>query len=331
MPSVFAPLLYVVVFIVVASIFQVLAGMFFVAGDRSRRVNRRLTMLDSGLTREQVYSALVRKTAVPNVGGVHLLDLYTKIDIYRRQAGLSISPLRLVAITAGIAVLLWFVALGLVRAGGGSSLLLNAVASLVGACGLAILGVGWWVRGKRNKRLKLIEEQLPLALDIINRAIRAGHPVIAAVQLAASEMGDPVGSEFGLIVDETTYGAELKEALVNFARRTGSQDAHYFAVAVGVQSETGGNLAEILNGLATLIRGRNTLGKRVKALASEGKASAYLLSALPPGMVGFQLLINPKYYTDKFSDPVFWPWVAGIVALYFLGWIMIHRIINFKY
>jgi tight adherence protein B len=155
--------------------------------------------------------------------------------------------------------------------------------------------------------------------------------VVSAVQLAADEMGDPVGSEFGLIVDETTYGAEFKEALVNFARRTGSQDAHYFAVAVSIQSETGGNLAEILDGLTRVMRGRGTLVKRVKALSSEGLASAYVLSALPVGLVGMVLLSNPKFYTSKFSDPLFWPIVSAIVALYICGWLMIRRIMNFKY
>jgi tight adherence protein B len=92
---------------------------------------------------------------------------------------------------------------------------------------------------KRAKRLKLLEEQMPLALDVINRALRAGHPVVSAIRLAADEMGDPIGSEFGLIVDETTYGFEFRDALVNFARRTGSPDAHFFAVSISVQAGNG--------------------------------------------------------------------------------------------
>jgi tight adherence protein B len=171
---------------------------------------------------------------------------------------------------------------------------------------------------------------MPLALDIINRALRAGHPVVSAVQLAANEMGDPIGTEFGLILDETAYGHEFKDALTNFARRTGSPDAHFFAVSVGIQSQTGGNLAEILAGLAAVIRGRCTLAKRVKALASEGRASAYVLSALPPLLVSFIALTQPSFYTSKFGDPIFWPTVAVICAVYFLGWVIIHRIINFE-
>jgi tight adherence protein B len=208
---------------------------------------------------------------------------------------------------------------------------LNGFVSLIASCGLSFGAVWFWVNSKRNERLKKVEEQLPLALGIVNRAIRAGHPVVSAVQLAAEELGDPIGSEFGLIVDETTYGSEFRDALVNFARRTGSPDAHFFAVSVGIQSETGGNLAEILVGLASVIRGRQTLAKRVKALASEGRTSAQILSALPALLIAFFALTHPRFYTDKFADPVFWPIVIFIGLLYLLGWFMIHRIINFKY
>ena len=144
-------------------------------------------------------------------------------------------------------------------------------------------------------------------------------------------MGDPIGSEFGLIVDETTYGYEFREALANFARRTASPDAHFFAVSIGVQAETGGNLAEILEGLASVIRGRTMLGKRVRALSSEGRASALLLSALPVLLVAFMLLTQPTYYTSKFSDPIFWPVAGGVFASYLVGLLIIRRIINFKY
>jgi tight adherence protein B len=203
--------------------------------------------------------------------------------------------------------------------------------SMVGAVALATIGVWLWVRRLRNLRLKQIGEQLPLALDIINRAIRAGHPVVSAVQLASDELRDPLGSEFGIIVDETNYGMDFREALASFAHRTGSPDAHFFAVSVSVQSETGGNLAEILDGLANVMRGRQTLGKRVRALSSEGRASGVLLSVLPIGMIMVQMLIRPNVYSSKFSDPIFWPAVVMTGVVYLIGWAIVHRIINFKY
>jgi tight adherence protein B len=330
MPQAFAPLAYVLAFLAVVILIQTLSGLLFSAGDKSRRVNRRLTMQASGMSREQVYSALLRGTPAPWIKNEGLLNYYRKADLLLIQAGLQTTPIKVFGVLAGVAAALWFAGLALISVRGGNPLTEGGPA-LVGAVVLAMLGAVFWIDRRRQARLKLIGEQLPLALEVATRALRAGHPVVSAVQLAADEMGDPVGSEFGLIVDETTYGAEFKEALVNFARRTGSQDAHYFAVAVSIQSETGGNLAEILDGLTRVMRGRGTLVKRVKALSSEGLASAYVLSALPIGLVGMVLLSNPKFYTSKFSDPLFWPIVSAIVALYICGWLMIRRIMNFKY
>lgn len=331
MPAFLTPLIYVLAFVAVVLTIQTLVSLVFSAGDRTRRVNRRLTMLESGMKPDEVYSALVRRTAAVNIGGQRLNGLYERFATRVRQSGVDTTPLRLLLIAAGAAAALWLVSLAFLSTNKGGHFLLNSSASFLGAGVLSLLGVWFWIDGRRTARLKKIEEQLPLALDIVNRAIRAGHPVVSAVQLAAHELGDPIGSEFGLIVDETTYGLEFKDALVSFARRTGSRDAHFFAVSVGIQSETGGNLAEILEGLASVIRGRATLGKRVKALASEGKASAAILSALPVFLVGTLFLIQPRFYTTKFSDPVFWPVITIVIIVYILGQVMINRIINFKY
>lgn len=244
---------------------------------------------------------------------------------------MEMSPLRFLGIVAGIALGIWVVLLFTVHLGDFLGTALNAAVSLIAS--FVVTGLGAWVllTRWRTARLKALEEQLPGSLDIINRALRAGHPVVSAVQLASDEMGDPVGSEFGLIVDETTYGFEFKDALANFARRTGSADARFFAVSVGIQSETGGNLAEVLDGLAKVMRGRATLGKRVRALSSEGRISALILTLLPIFLVGFMMLTSPIFYTSKFADPVFWPCVAVIMVVYFVGWLIIHRIINFRY
>lgn len=331
MPQVPPTFIYVLAFVAVVVFVQTLAGLYLSAGDRHRRVNRRLTMLDSGMSQDQVYATLVRKAPAPNVANARLLALHNNVETYLRQAGLAMQPVQLLAIAAGGAGILWLLGLSLASSRGGLGFLVNGALSLLGACGLSLLGVWLWVTRLRNARIRKIEAQLPLALDIVNRAIRAGHPVISAVQLASDELGDPVGSEFGLIVDETTYGVEFKEALANFARRTGSPDGHFFAVSVSIQSETGGNLAEILEGLTSVMRGRHSLGLRVKALASEGRASAILLTVLPILMIAVQLLIHPSVYTDKFPDPIFWPVVTITGIIYFAGWLMVHRIINFKY
>lgn len=331
MSAVLTPLIYVLAFIAVVLLVQSLSGVLFANRDRNQRVNRRLTMLGAGMSREEVYRDLVRKPVAPTGSGARLAELRDRVELYCRQAGVTLAPFHLLAIAGAGAAVLWLVALSLASSKQGPGFLVNGAISMVGACALSAMAVFLWVRRLRVRRLKQIEEQLPLALDIVNRAIRAGHPVVSAVQLAADELGDPIGSEFGLIVDETTYGMDFREALASFARRTGSPDAHFFAVSVSIQSETGGNLAEILEGLARVMRGRITLGKRVRALSSEGRASAMLLSVLPALMIGFQLLIHPKTYTDKFPDPIFWPVVTITGVIYGIGWLMVRRIINFKY
>lgn len=329
MDKLVTPLIYVLAFVAVVLIVQTLANLVFANRDKNKRVNRRLTMLDSGMSHEAVYASLLRQSAGA-LSATRLANVERRVGSAIRQASLNITPQYFMILIGLIAAALWLISLLFLRTTAGS-FVLNGVVSLIAAVAIAVAGAWLFVSGRIAKRRRMIDEQLPLALDIINRALRAGHPVISAVQLAGQEMGDPLGTEFGLIVDETTYGLEFKDALYNFAHRTGSRDASFFAVSVAIQSQTGGNLAEILDGLAKVVRGRNTLAKRVKALASEGKASATLLSVLPFFLVGFFLLVQPAFYTSKFSDPVFWPIVAGILALYFLGLVMIRRIVNFKY
>jgi tight adherence protein B len=330
MDALLFPAIYVLAFVAVVLTIQTLSSMVFRSSDRTRQVNRRLSMLESGMKPDEVYATLVRRpTAIAAEG--RLAGAYDRLATRLRQTGMNLTVRQLLTFTALGALALWLISLAFISSYAGKGWLMNGIASFVGACLLAITAMLIWVDGRRTARLKKIEEQLPLALDIVNRAIRAGHPVVSAVQLAANELGDPIGSEFGLIVDETTYGLEFKDALVSFARRTGSRDAQFFAVSIGIQSETGGNLAEILEGLAGVIRGRGTLGKKVQALASEGKASAAILSALPVFLVGSMFLFAPHFYTDKFSDPVFWPIVGIVILVYIIGQVMIHRIINFKY
>ena len=331
MQQILVPLIYVLIFVAAVLAIQTLAGLFFSNSDRSRQINRRMGMLESGMKHDEVYSNLVRQPSEVTFNNKELNSAYERIFTFTRQAGLGASPLRLLIIAVSIAVALWLVGLALLAGDKGSDFLTNALMTLFGALALAMLVTWIWVNGRRKARLKRIEEQLPPALDIVNRGIRAGHPVVSAVQLASAEMGDPLGSELGLVVDETTYGMEFREALTNLARRTGSPDAQFFAVSVSIQSETGGNLAEILEGLATVIRGRTTLGKKVRALASEGKASAAILSFLPVFLVSSMMLLSPKFYTDKLADPIFWPSVIIILVIYVIGQFMIRRIVDIRY
>ena len=320
------PISLLLAFVAVVMGVQAAAGAFLASRARNKRVNRRLTLLESGMPARQVYESLVRRQPDSGLGGLPG-RLSHRAGLYLGQAGLTITPIRLLAYGAGAVAVLWLVATLVL----GATSVLDSLTAFAAATILVAATIGVWVTRQHARRKKQLEEQLPLALDIIIRAIRAGHPVVSAVQLVTQELGDPIGTEFGLIVDETTYGFEFREALANFARRTGSEDAHFFAVSVGIQSETGGNLAEILHNLTNVIRGRITLGKRVRALASEGRMSAVVLSLLPVFLVGFIGLSQPSFYTSKFDDPIFWPIVILITVLYAVGQVIMSRIVNFKY
>lgn len=325
------PLAYVLAFIAVVLAVQTLFDRFVASRLGQRRVNRRLTLLAKGAQPQEVYERLVRRPDPPRAGGQRLKSLHDAVWNYCRQAGMTMAPARLALLVLGAAAGLWLFSLLMLRSDTMQGMAVNGAMGLVGALWLSVLTAWLVIAGRRRKRMLKLEEQLPLALDIVNRALRAGHPVISAVHLAATELGDPIGSELGLIVDETTYGADFKDALTSFARRTGSEDAHLFAVSVSIQAETGGNLAQILEGLASVVRSRHSLARRVKALASEGKASALILSLLPVFVIGVILVAQPQFYSSKFADPVFWPIVACIIGLYLIGQLAIRRIINFRY
>jgi len=324
-------LAYILAFVAVVMIVQAVATVAFSAGDRTRRVNRRLDLLQSGMSRDEVFEALVKRKPQGAMADA-APDFYERASRYFRQAGILVTPQRFVisvAVVAAGAIVIAFIALSLAHKGGG--LLVNFLVATIGAIGLVVLGSMVFLSVRRNRRMKRLEEQLPLALDVTVRALRAGHPLIMSVKLAAEEMKDPIGSEFGLIVDETNYGMEFRDALTNFAHRTGSEYAHFFAVCVSIQNETGGNLAEILNNLCQVIRAMQSLHLKVRALAAEGKMSAQILTLLPIGVVCILLVTQPNFYASKFNDPIFWPAAAGICVMFMIGQFMINRMVNFKY
>lgn len=330
MPDLVIPLICVLILVSVALSVHALGELVLTARDRRRRVNRRLTMLASGQAPEQVYAALIREP-ISARSGTFWRAWRPRLSAVLAQAGLRISPEQTITLAGAGAAVLWIVSLALASSAPGANVVADGLLSLAGSILLSSGAVWIWVRGCRRRRLARLEAQFPVALDIIGRALRAGHPVISAVHLASEELPDPTGSELGLVVDETSYGMDFREALAHFARRTGSPDAHFFAVSVSIQSETGGNLAEILEGLAAVMRGRATLAQRVKALSSEGRASALLMSILPIGLLAVQLLIHPAAYAAKVADPIFWPVACVAAVLYGAGWVFVRRIINFRY
>ncbi|BBO74954.1 hypothetical protein DSCW_23710 [Desulfosarcina widdelii] len=185
-----------------------------------------------------------------------------------------------------------------------------------------------YVRSKKIKRMAHFEKQLPEALGLIARALRAGHAFTSGMKLAADEFSDPLGPEFAETLDEINFGQSVAEALKNLVRRVDCPDLNFFVVSVIMQRETGGNLAEIIDGLAHLIRERFKFRGKVRTLTAEGRLSAVVLYILPVLLAGFLFLFHPDVVAPLHEDPVGRMLASIMIGLMVLAYFMIKRIIK---
>lgn len=181
------------------------------------------------------------------------------------------------------------------------------------------------LRRARNKRVAKFAKQLPDTLDMIVRSLRAGHPTSVAVGLVAREMPDPIGTEFGIVSDEITFGLSLEQAVRKLSERVGFEGLHLLSVSLAIQEKTGGNLTQILSNLSRVLRERQKLRLKIRALSAEGRVSAYIITSFPFVMLGVFYLISPEYYGDVWDNPLITPvfTIAG-------GWVLLGNIIMFK-
>ncbi len=201
------------------------------------------------------------------------------------------------------------------------------------ALGLAfVLGVMplLFVARARDKRLYSIEQQLPDALELMSRAMRAGHAFASAVDMVASEGAQPIASEFKIVFDETNYGVAMQDALLNLATRVPSTDLRYFVVAVMIQRETGGNLAELLDNLSSLMRARFKLMGHIRVLSAEGKLSAWILTLLPFSVAVMINIVNPGFMKVLYTDPAGLKIIYGMILLMTFGIFWMWRIIKIR-
>jgi tight adherence protein B len=183
---------------------------------------------------------------------------------------------------------------------------------------------------KKNKRMKKFQVQLPEALDLMARSLRAGHAFSTGMKLAAEEFEDPLGPEFSVTLDEINFGLGVPDALNNFVNRVECQDLNFFVVAVILQRETGGNLSEIMENIAYLIRERFKLYGKVKTLAAEGKLSMWVLLALPFFIIGALFVVNPAYIMDLFIEPVGRIMCGIALVMMFIGYLVMRRMVNIE-
>ncbi len=238
-----------------------------------------------------------------------------------RQAGLStkVSTLLLSCLAAGAAVLL--VSLGTWPQ--------EPLLDIAGSAACACLPLAHVLR-LRRQRLATIERQLPEAIDLVVRALRAGHAFSAALQMVGEEMSEPIAGEFRTVHDEVNFGVALNQALMNLRERLPSTDLPYFIVAVLIQRDSGGNLTEVLTQLSRLMRERRALAGKIRVLSSEGRMSAMVLVAMPFVLGGGMTAANPEFMMPLFTDPVGITIVKYTVGLMFIGVLILRHIVRIR-
>ena len=325
------------ILILVAVFAAVLLGMEVLVGNlrRSRgittAINKRLELISRGVSREDVMVKLRRSTS--NVS----LSLPAPVRAFNQRLEAALSGAGFTVETSRIALYLllgtivlfavgiWLMYLYGIAISPGRLFLIVTLASAVGF-GLPMIVVSRLA----DRRRKQLTDQFPIALDVFVRGLRAGHPVASALELVSAEMSDPIGSEFGIVLDEVTYGADLRDALQNMADRCGVEDMQMFVVSLSIQAETGGNLAEILENLASVIRERAAMMLKVRALSSEGRMTATILTLLP--VVSFISLFvsSPRFYLDVANDPAFIQGFAVLLLAFAIGIFWIRKLIDLK-
>jgi tight adherence protein B len=196
-------------------------------------------------------------------------------------------------------------------------------------CGLGL--PRWTISILAQRRMKKFTEDFPNATDIIVRGIKSGLPINDCLKVIARESPEPLGSEFGRLVENISVGLTIEQALDKLYARMPTQEVRFFSIVLAIQSKTGGNLAEALNNLSTVLRARKLMGEKIKALSGEAVASAFIIGSLPPGVMILVNITAPTYMTQMFTDPRGHIMLAGGAIWMAIGTFVMRRMINFKF
>nr|WP_170538524.1 type II secretion system F family protein [Ruegeria arenilitoris] len=285
--------------------------------NREEAINRRIQMLNQGKTGEDVLELLKPRESKPLMKSFPLVgDLPGALA----ASGLHMVPEMFLLGCSGAF---------LVSAIGGS-LVANPLTVIPVSAVCFLLAPLVYLGANLRRRKAALIKQLPDALDLMSRGLKVGHPLNTTLQSVANEMPDPIGTEFGLVVDQVAYGEELTTAIRNMADRVDEEDIQYLSVALTMQHGTGGDLAGILRTLARVIRARMSLRRKIKAISAEGRMTAYILSFIPVGIALVMTVMTPDYYGSVVQYPIFWPVMSVISAAIVLNAIVLFKLVNFR-
>ncbi|GGL58213.1 type II secretion system F family protein [Wenxinia marina] len=302
------------VFLVITGISQLLSR----RENRAEARTRRLKMIEKGASTEEILAVL---KPTPRRSGIERLPFVGGVPRAMRQAGLAASPMRFLLLCATLAVVV----------ASAAAAVLPWLAALIAGLNVGLFMPLMVLNAIRSRRLDRMTALLPDALDLMARGLRVGHPLSTSILAVAQEMPDPVGTEFGLIADQISYGDDLVDAFGEFAERLDLEDVNYLAASIAIQHGTGGDLAAIVDTLSKTIRARIILRRRVKAISAEGRLTGYFLTAVPFFIFGMNMIVNPDYYMGVRDDPLFTPMMVFIVLFVVLNGVVLNRLVKIRY
>ncbi|MDN5753410.1 MAG: type II secretion system F family protein [Nitrosospira sp.] len=291
-------------------------------GPEAKRIQERLQALSAGWNGAE--TALLKQRLLSSSPALERLLLQVprihSLDRLLQQSGMSLMVTHFLSYAAMAAM------------GGMASAALLGLPFIVMLLCAAIGGALPWffVRSAKRKRLEKIERQLPEAIDLMGRALKAGHAFSGALQMVSTDGPEPAAGEFRLTFDEINFGVSVQDALMNLAARVPITDLRYFVIAVLIQRESGGNLAELLDKISGLIRARLTLLGKIRVLSAEGRLSAWILSCLPFAAALMINIANPGFLTVLWTDPMGIMMVGTALGMMVMGIFVMSRIIKIR-
>lgn len=292
--------------------------LLFNAREYRSNINRRLLIQKQASNREDVLIQLKQERGIQEGG------LNGPLNIIRNlitQSGLSVGLQRI--LYCWLASALVFPVIPVIL---GKAEPLAILGAFIVGCVLPL----FVLRSLKARRIKKFSEQLADAIDVIVRSLKAGHPLPTAITLVAREMQDPVGTEFGMVADELSFGLDLETAMRNMSNRVGQDDLPLFVTSISIQSATGGNLAAILEGLSKVIRDRFKMRRKIRALASEARTSAYVLIALPFIIFVMISIADPSYFDAARGKPETQIAIIGSFCWMSIGVAIMKKLVNMK-
>lgn len=312
-------LIYLAVFLAVLVLADTFQRATRNALERKKFVNYRLSLIERDVDRKVVYRQMLKERGI---GSRQQQASLESLRRYIAQSGIRYEGVRSMAYLIALILVLFTI---------WNFIGFSTLPSIIFTVPTAIFVVAAFIARKRSKRIKKFLVQFPDALEVIVRSLAAGHPLPVSISLVAREMPDPIGSEFGILTDELTYGTDVDTGTRNMATRVGAEELNLLAISLTVQRGAGGNLAEILTNLADMVRKRVMMKAKIKAISAEGRMTSWFMLCFPFVLYGIINFLQPKYFQpvwESGNGPIFL--TAGGVMMV-IGMLILRKIVNFDY